>query len=60
MGMLCAAFGALIGTPISGVLVSKFGCFETASIFSGVMNIVGSCMVLFMKLLSGKGVWSRY
>ncbi|KAE8344860.1 hypothetical protein BDV24DRAFT_126497 [Aspergillus arachidicola] len=34
--------------------------FETASIFRGVVTIVGSCMVMFVKLLLGKGVWSRY
>ena len=60
MGMFCVAFGALIGTPISGVLVARSGGFVTASIFSGVMTIVGSFMVLFVKLLSGRGVWSRY
>ncbi|KAE8363805.1 MFS general substrate transporter [Aspergillus caelatus] len=60
MGMFCAAFGALIGTPISGVLVSQSGGFETASTFSGVVTIVGSFMVLVVKLLSGKGVWSIY
>ncbi|OGM42350.1 hypothetical protein ABOM_007909 [Aspergillus bombycis] len=60
MGMFCVAFGALIGTPISGVLVSRSGGFETASIFSGVMTTVGSFMVLFVKVLSGKGMWSKY
>ncbi|KAJ1716231.1 MFS general substrate transporter [Aspergillus flavus] len=58
--MFCAAFGALIGTPISGVLVSQSGGFETVSIFSGVMTTVGSCMVLLVELLSGQGLWSRY
>ncbi|RAQ54075.1 hypothetical protein AFGD_005538 [Aspergillus flavus] len=60
IGMFCAAFGALIGTPISGVLVSQSGGFETVSIFSGVMTTVGSCMVLLVELLSGQGLWSRY
>lgn len=60
MGMFCAVFGTLIGTPISDVLVSQSGGFETMSIFSGVMATVGSGMVLLVKLLSGKGMWSRY
>ncbi|KJK65615.1 MFS like protein [Aspergillus parasiticus SU-1] len=60
ISMFCAAFGALIGIPISGVLVSQSGGFETPPIFSGVMTTFGSCMVLSLKLLSGKGVWSRY
>ncbi|KAB8279162.1 MFS general substrate transporter [Aspergillus minisclerotigenes] len=60
IGMFCAAFGAVIGTPISGVLVSQSGGFETVSIFSGVMTTVGSCMVLLVELLSGQGLWSRY
>ncbi|KAE8137776.1 major facilitator superfamily domain-containing protein [Aspergillus pseudotamarii] len=59
MGMFCAALGALIGTPISGVRVSQSGGSETAWIFSGVVTIVGSFMVLVVKLLSGKGVWCK-
>ncbi|KAE8349242.1 putative monocarboxylate permease [Aspergillus coremiiformis] len=59
MGMFCVAFGALIGTPISGVLVSWHGFWE-ASVFAGMAILVGGLMVPAVKTLAGKGILSRF
>ncbi|KFY42847.1 hypothetical protein V495_04309 [Pseudogymnoascus sp. VKM F-4514 (FW-929)] len=59
MGMAVIAFAALAGPPINGALVSKYGGFTEASIFSGVMITVGASSVTLVKLASGKGLFAK-
>ncbi|KAL3427810.1 riboflavin transporter MCH5 [Phlyctema vagabunda] len=59
MGMCITAFAVLIGPPINGALVARYGGFEQVSIFSGVVVIVGGLSVLFAKHASGKGVFGK-
>ena len=61
MGMFCVSFGALIGTPISGALVtSQHGDYTMVSVFSGTVGIVGGLLALGAKMVSGEGIWSKY
>lgn len=53
MGMLLIGIAALIGPPINGALVSKYGSFREASIFSGVMVLAGSAAVIVAKWACG-------
>ncbi|KAI1101419.1 MFS general substrate transporter [Jackrogersella minutella] len=59
MGMGISSFAALIGPPVNGVFISKYGGFLQVSIFSGVMVLVGAVIVLAAKATTSKGVLGR-
>ncbi|KAJ5496540.1 hypothetical protein N7463_008527 [Penicillium fimorum] len=60
LGMFCVAFGGLIGTPISGVLVSRYGGYLQTSILSGTVIVIGALLVVVVKRLCGKGLVSKF
>ncbi|KAH7129500.1 major facilitator superfamily domain-containing protein [Dactylonectria estremocensis] len=59
MGMAVSALAALIGPPINGVLIDKYGGFLQVSIFSGVVCLVGGVVAVSSKLTSPKGIMAR-
>jgi MFS family permease len=59
MGMAIDSIAALIGPPITGALVSKYGGFSEAAYFSGAAVLVGALGALLAKYVSGKGFFSR-
>ncbi|KAJ5782241.1 hypothetical protein N7457_004015 [Penicillium paradoxum] len=60
LGMFCVSFGALIGTPISGVLVSRYGGYLQTSILSGAVIVIGALLVVVVKRLCGKAMISKF
>lgn len=60
MGMAWASIGALIGPPINGALISHYGGYEQASIFSGIMMLIGCVTVVFANQATGKGLLSIF
>ena len=58
-GMAVISVAALIGPPISGALVTRYGGFTQVSIFSGVVVLAGACTLLLAKQASGKGVFGK-
>ncbi|KAI1388514.1 major facilitator superfamily domain-containing protein [Hypoxylon trugodes] len=46
MGIGLSSFAALIGAPVNGAIVNRYGGFLEASIFSGVMILAGGGIVL--------------
>lgn len=59
MGFAVAAFAALAGPPINGALISRYGSFEQAGIFSGVVCLAGAFAVLLAKQASGQGIFGK-
>jgi MFS family permease len=59
MGMACAALATLVGPPASGAMLAHYHSFSQVSIFSGVVCLVGSVLVIPAKLLAGHGLLSK-
>ncbi|OTB16143.1 hypothetical protein K445DRAFT_300070 [Daldinia sp. EC12] len=59
MGMSLSSIAALIGPPINGVLVDKYGGYLEVSIFSGVMVMVGGAIALATKATTPKGLLGK-
>jgi len=59
MGMAVGSIAALIGPPVNGALVERYGDFLQVSIFSGVMCIVGGTLALASKAATKEGLWGR-
>jgi MFS family permease len=45
---------ALIGAPITGAMISRYHDYKQATIFSGVIALVGSCFTLAARFAYGK------
>lgn len=59
MGTAIAGFGGLIGPPVNGVMVDKYGGFFEVSMLSGAMCVVGGLIVFSSKLLTKEGLLGR-
>lgn len=59
MGISVASIGGLIGTPISGALLTNDGYGSVAD-FAGAVSIAGALLILLSKWATGKGVLSIY
>ncbi|KAF5534183.1 riboflavin transporter MCH5 [Fusarium mexicanum] len=59
MGLAVSSLAALIGPPVNGVLVSKYGGFFQVSVFSGVMCLFGGCLATVAKMWTEKGIFGR-
>lgn len=59
MGMAVSSLGALIGPPVNGVFVDKYGGFFEVSMFSGSACLVGSLIVVTAKLVTSEGLFGR-
>jgi MFS family permease len=59
MGMALGSVAALIGPPVNGALLTKYGGFLEVSVFSGVMCLAGGCFVLLAKATGSGGIFGR-
>lgn len=59
MGLGVGAIAALIGPPINGALVDRYGGFLQVSIFSGVMCIAGGFIALASKFATPQGIFGK-
>jgi MFS family permease len=59
MGMALAGLASLIGPPLNGFLITRYGGFFEVSILSGVMGLVGGCVALFSKTKTPEGIFGR-
>jgi MFS family permease len=59
MGMGIAAFAVLIGPPINGALIDRYGGFREVSIFSGVMSLMGGLIALSGKFATAEGIFGK-
>ncbi|KAI4942059.1 hypothetical protein J4E91_010257 [Alternaria rosae] len=59
MGMGVAAFAVLVGPPINGALIDRYGGFKEVSIFSGVMSLMGGFIALSAKFATAEGILGK-
>ena len=59
MGMSISALGGLIGPPVNGAIVDRYGGFLQVSMFSGAMCLFGGCIVLVTKAATPQGILGR-
>ena len=60
IGMACGiiAFAGLVGTPITGAMLTHYHAYSQAIIFSGVMALVGSSLILVSRFFYARRVGS--
>ncbi|KAI0126806.1 major facilitator superfamily domain-containing protein [Xylariales sp. AK1849] len=56
MGMAVAGFGALIGPPVNGAIVNRYGGYLEVSMFSGTMCLVGGLFAVAAKVTTLEGL----
>lgn len=59
MGMGLISFAALIGPPICGALVDRYGGYLQVSLFGGIVSIAGGIVVLGVKTVTPHGLFGR-
>ena len=59
MGLAVSSLAALIGPPVNGVLVDRYGGFFEVSIFSVVMCLAGGCTALVSKAATPQGILGK-
>ena len=59
MGMAICSLAILIGPPVNGALVDRYGGFSQVSIFSGVMCLIGGLIALTSKFATPQGIFGR-
>jgi MFS family permease len=59
MGLAVSSFAALIGPPVNGALVDRYGGFFQVSVFSGVVCLFGGCLAATAKVKTKEGIWGR-
>jgi MFS family permease len=59
MGMSISGVGALIGPPVNGAFVARYGGFMEVSMFSGAMCLFGGLIALATKMTTPQGILGR-
>lgn len=59
MGMTVASIAGLIGSPINGVLIERYGGLYEVSWFTGSVVLAGSAMAVLAKWLAGEGLFAK-
>lgn len=59
MGLSLSGLGALIGPPVNGAFVERYGGFFEVSMFSGAMCLLGTFIALATKIATPQGIWGR-
>ncbi|KAF4633623.1 hypothetical protein G7Y89_g4496 [Cudoniella acicularis] len=59
MGMSISGLGALVGPPVNGAFVERYGGFFEVSMFSGAMCLFGGCIALLTKVATPQGILGR-
>ncbi|KAL2792997.1 major facilitator superfamily domain-containing protein [Aspergillus keveii] len=58
-GMVMVGGAVLIGPPVSGALVDRYGGFLELALFSGIMCTVGGVVALASKVVTKEGLFGR-
>ncbi|KAH6658446.1 putative MFS monocarboxylate transporter [Truncatella angustata] len=58
-GLFMASFGTLIGPPINGIMISKYGNYFPSAMFSGAITALGGLLAVFAKSLTSEGLFGR-
>lgn len=56
MGMGISSFAVLIGPPVNGALIDRYGGFSQVSVFSGAVSLIGGLIALASKLVTPEGL----
>ncbi|KAK6223273.1 hypothetical protein LQW54_000390 [Pestalotiopsis sp. IQ-011] len=59
VALFVAGFGALVGPPINGALLNKYGGFFEVSMFSGAVTLFGGLIALGAKATMPQGLISK-
>ncbi|KAI9838874.1 MAG: hypothetical protein M1819_004081 [Sarea resinae] len=59
MGMGFCSLAGLTGTPMNGAMIRNFGTYWQASVFSGLMVIVGTCSNVVSRLWLNKKIFAK-
>lgn len=59
MGMGLSAIAVLIGPPVNGALIHRYGGFDQVCIFSGVMSLAGGFIALATKSVTKEGIFGK-
>lgn len=59
MGIAAASVAVLVGPPINGLLVDRYGGFLQVSVFSGVMCVTGGFIAFTSKMVTPQGLLGR-
>ncbi|KAH6851060.1 major facilitator superfamily domain-containing protein [Chaetomium sp. MPI-CAGE-AT-0009] len=59
MGIAVASTATLVGPPVDGVMLAKYGGFMEATIFSGVICLAGGFIAIAAKATTPKGLLGR-
>ncbi|KAK0670029.1 putative MFS transporter [Cercophora samala] len=59
MGLAIGSIAILVGPPVNGVLMDKYGGYLEASLFSGIMCLAGGVVILATKLTTPEGLWGN-
>jgi MFS family permease len=58
-GMAFASLAALVGPPVTGALLDKYGGFTQVSIFGGVLTLAGAALAMASKLATPQGIFGK-
>ena len=59
MGMAIGALGGLIGPPLDGVMIDRYGDFSRAAMFSGSVCFFGGTIAFVNKYWTPQGLWGK-
>lgn len=59
MAMGICSFGGLTGTPITGAMITAYGRYTEAAVFSGVVVMAGSACMVIAKILHERNTGKR-
>ncbi|EAU30841.1 conserved hypothetical protein [Aspergillus terreus NIH2624] len=57
MGMAISGLGALVGPPINGAILARYGGYFECCMFSGAMGVFGGLIAFAAKLTTKEGLW---
>jgi MFS family permease len=58
-GLALSSLAALVGPPVTGVMVNKFGGYTQVSYFGGVFALVGAALVIVAKTWTKQGILGK-
>jgi MFS family permease len=59
MGMSISGLGGLIGAPVNGAIVDRYGGYFHVSMYSGAICLFGGCIALVTKAATPHGILGR-
>ncbi|KAJ2900060.1 uncharacterized protein MKZ38_002678 [Zalerion maritima] len=59
MGLFVASFGGLMGPPVSGAMVHRYGGFLELAMFSGAITLFGGVLGFITKMATKEGLFGQ-